>query len=38
MGDEDDAEDEAQEPFSKGIVWNYFEQAEETFDSMMKAL
>lgn len=38
MGDEDEAEDEAPEPFSKGIVWNYFEQAEETFGSMMQAL
>lgn len=38
MGDDDEVDDEAPEPFSKGIVWNYFEQAEETFGSMMKAL
>ncbi|CAD6888918.1 unnamed protein product [Tilletia controversa] len=34
----DDDEDEDEHEFSKGIVWNYFEQAESTFDKMDEAL
>lgn len=41
----DDLEDDDDEPsggikheFSKGIVWNYFEQAESTFVDMRNAL
>lgn len=35
--DDEDGEGGGHE-FSKGIVWNYFEQAEGTFDKMNAAL
>lgn len=36
--DEDDEEGASGHEFSKGIVWNYFEQAENTFEKMSAAL
>lgn len=36
--EEEDGEGEDQFGFSKGIVWNYFEQAEATFVNMKEAL
>jgi osomolarity two-component system phosphorelay intermediate protein YPD1 len=38
--DEDDEDDEAEGPraFSRGIVYGYFEQAENTFVEMQRAL
>lgn len=38
LDEEDEDEDEEAEPFSKGIVYGYFDQAEQTFDDMQKAL
>jgi len=38
LEDEDDEEGGGGHEFSKGIVWNYFEQAGSTFDEMKQAL
>ncbi len=36
--DDDDDDDAGGHEFSKGIVWGYFEQAENTFKQMQEAM
>lgn len=36
--DEDDDDEAGGHEFSKGIVWGYFEQAENTFKQMEEAM
>lgn len=38
LDDEDEDGEGGGHEFSKGIVWNYFEQANTTFDEMKEAL
>jgi hypothetical protein len=38
LDEEDEDGDGSGHEFSKGIVWNYFEQANTTFDEMKEAL
>ncbi|TXT10905.1 hypothetical protein VHUM_01656 [Vanrija humicola] len=38
MDDDDEDDEEGGHEFSKGIVWGYFEQAENTFKSMEEAI
>lgn len=38
MDDEEDEDERGEDSFSHGIVWGYFEQAEDTFNNMKAAL